>query len=29
MALWGKSTTVESRPKWLGGDGSQGASGAK
>ena len=29
MALWGKSTTAESRPKWLGGDGSQGASGAK
>ena len=29
MALWGKSTTVDSRPKWLGGDGSQGASGAK
>ena len=29
MALWGKSTTVESRPKWLGGDGAQGASGAK
>ena len=29
MALWGKSTSVESRPKWLGGDGSQGASGAK
>ena len=29
MALWGKSTTTESRPKWLGGDGSQGASGAK
>ena len=29
MALWGKSTSAESRPKWLGGDGSQGASGAK
>jgi len=29
MALWGKSTAVESRPKWLGGDGAQGASGAK
>ena len=29
MGLWGKSTTTESRPKWLGGDGSQGASGAK
>ena len=29
MALWGKSTTTESRPKWLGGDGAQGASGAK
>ena len=29
MALWGKSTAAESRPKWLGGDGSQGASGAK
>ena len=29
MGLWGKSTTVESRPKWLGGDGAQGASGAK
>ena len=29
MALWGKSTTAESRPKWLGLDGSQGASGAK
>ena len=29
MALWGKSTTAESRPKWLGGDGAQGASGAK
>ena len=29
MALWGKSTAVESRPKWLGLDGSQGASGAK
>ena len=29
MALWGKSTSVESRPKWLGGDGAQGASGAK
>jgi len=29
MSLWGKSTSVESRPKWLGGDGSQGASGAK
>ena len=29
MSLWGKSTTAESRPKWLGGDGAQGASGAK
>jgi len=29
MALWGKSTSAESRPKWLGGDGAQGASGAK
>ena len=29
MALWGKSTAAESRPKWLGGDGAQGASGAK
>ena len=29
MALWGKSTTAESRPKWLGLAGSQGASGAK
>ena len=29
MGLWGKSTTTESRPKWLGGDGAQGASGAK
>ncbi len=29
MPLWGKSTSVESRPKWLGGDGAQGASGAK
>ena len=29
MALWGKSTAAESRPKWLGLDGSQGASGAK
>ena len=29
MALWGKSTSVASRPKWLGGDGAQGASGAK
>jgi len=29
MSLWGKSTSAESRPKWLGGDGAQGASGAK
>jgi len=29
MALWRKSTSTESRPKWLGGDGAQGASGAK
>ena len=29
MALWGKSTSAESRPKWLSLDGSQGASGAK
>ena len=29
MALWGKSTSAASRPKWLGGDGAQGASGAK
>ena len=29
MALWGKSTSAESRPKWLGLDGSQGASGAR
>jgi len=29
MPLWGKSTSVESRPKWLGGDNAQGASGAK
>ena len=29
MSLWGKSTAAESRPKWLGGDGAQGASGAK
>ena len=29
MALWGNSTTAENRPKWLGGDGSQGAGGAK
>ena len=28
MALWGNSTSTESRPKWLGGDGSQGAGGA-
>ena len=27
MPLWGKSTTVESRPKWLAGDGGQGAAG--
>ena len=25
MSLWGKSTSAESRPKWLGGDGAQGA----
>ena len=29
MPLWLKSTSTESRPKWLGGDGAQGASGAK
>ena len=29
MPLWLKSTSAESRPKWLGGDGAQGASGAK
>ena len=29
MSLWGKSTSAESRPKWLGGDNAQGASGAK
>jgi hypothetical protein len=29
MPLWLKSTSIESRPKWLGGDGAQGASGAK
>jgi len=29
MALWGKSTSAESRPKWLGDDGADGASGAK
>ena len=29
MALWGKSTSVESRPKWLGGDGAEGAAGRK
>ena len=29
MSLWGKSTSAESSPKWLGGDGAQGASGAK
>ena len=29
MGLWGKSTSAESRPKWLGDDGAQGASGAK
>lgn len=29
MALWGKSTSAESRPKWLGGDGAEGASGRK
>ena len=29
MALWGKSTSAESRPKWLGDDGAEGASGRK
>ena len=29
MGLWGKSTSAESRPKFLGGDGAQGAGGAK
>ena len=29
MPLWGKSTSTESRPKWLGGDGAEGASGRK
>ena len=29
MPLWLKSTTADGRPKWLGGDGAQGASGAK
>ena len=29
MPLWLKSTTADSHPKWLGGDGAQGASGAK
>jgi len=29
MPLWLKSTSAESRPKWLGGDGADGASGAK
>ena len=29
MPLWGKSTSAESRPKFLGGDGAQGAGGAK
>jgi len=29
MPLWGKSTSTESRPKWLGNDGAEGASGRK
>lgn len=29
MPLWGKSTSAESRPKWLGGDNAEGASGKK
>ena len=29
MGLWGKLTSAESRPKFLGGDGAQGAGGAK
>ena len=29
MGLWGKSTSVESRPKFLGGDGAEGAGGRK
>ena len=29
MALWGKSTSAESRPKFLGGDGADGAGGKK